>query len=1080
MENDFSRSFNRLNKEQQAAVNHIYGPLLVIAGPGTGKTELLSVRVANILDKTDSDPASILCLTFTNMAATNMQERLIGMIGHTASNVNVSTFHSFAADIMQTYPDYFWNGAKLSVVPDALELELLSEVLESLPLDNPLTARYYNRLTQLNDIKSALKLTKEAGLSPDKLLAIIDANEAYINKIELELAEILSDKLSFKKLDELASAINNLPDQHIDELISPLISMGTVIKRQLTAAINSDKQLGKTLNTSKWKRGVIQTLNGQKGMHDEKKRLLWWRALADVYSKFQDLILSRGYYDYSDMLIEVNAALEKHPDLLAVVSERFLFVLIDEFQDTNAAQLRLAQLIVSSGINADQPNIMVVGDDDQSIYAFNGAELSNMISFIDNYPEVKTIVLTKNYRSTSQIVDVSKSIISNADDRLVNYIDGISKNLVSNLPDKSQRIEHLSYPTKEHQLSFLAKDIASNYKNNPKSEIAVLARSHTPLKDLSHYLAKENVPISYEKQNNILDIEVIKLIEVMSEIISEIHNGNEQALDYLLPKMLSYPPWQIKPLTLWQLALSIREKRSHWFRSMTTSKDRNIHDIAHWLLLLSTEAQYQPVQILLEYIIGIRQTANYTSPLKDYYLQNKEVDSNYLTTISAVNFLIKLIVDYSALSPDSLKLSDFNKFLKLSYFLGTQITDQSWFVSGDNTVKLLSVHKAKGLEYDTVYILNAVDKDWRPRASSRKPPMNLPIRDYGEQYSDYARLAYVAASRAKNSLIVSSYKNDSQNNAMLASPLFNEIKQIEASADEKDSQLIDVLEQAIAWPRLSSKDEKALLSPVLDNYSLSATALLHFLDITRGGPVNFFERQILRLPSLLTPQMVYGTAMHKALQFAQNLANNNSLTLGKVQKSYEKSLTEQNRLTNQDLEKYKVYGKDVLNNLFKNLDFSLPSGGQSELVLNNKRIAGAILGGTLDHILLSGNDLIISDYKTGKPIKSLSLNSGNSAVSAWRHRTQLLFYCILIKDDYRFQQVKTTKAQMIYLEAEQANELILDLVPDRDELSRLEALISGVWQAIMSLELPDITKYPQDIKGIKAFEEDIINKKVTL
>ncbi len=243
----------KLNPAQQTAVDAIDGPVLVIAGPGTGKTQLLSMRVVKILETTDTSPQNILCLTFTNKAANNMRERLFDLIGPTAYSVAVHTFHSFAADIMNKNPDHFWNGASLSVVPDAVQLEIIQDILGSLPLDNPLARRFAGELTGLKATKEALKLTKEAGLTPEKLRAIIELNLAYIDIAEPILVEHLSAPLSFKKLQTLADSLEaDLPEQSIDEHMAPLMSLRTVILKSLDDAINQDEPTGKSTNTGKF------------------------------------------------------------------------------------------------------------------------------------------------------------------------------------------------------------------------------------------------------------------------------------------------------------------------------------------------------------------------------------------------------------------------------------------------------------------------------------------------------------------------------------------------------------------------------------------------------------------------------------------------------------------------------------------------------------------------------------------------------------------------------------------------------------------------------------------------------------
>ena len=407
----FESEFKKLNKAQREAVEAIDGPVLVIAGPGTGKTQLLSMRVANIIRVSGVDAANILCLTFTNKAALNMRDRLLNLAGAESTKVTVKTFHGFAAELMNNYPDYFWNGARLSTAPDTLQLEIVQNILSRLPLSNPLSIRFAGKFTATDDVIKALKLAKEAGLTPEKLKAVLEVNLAYIDIIEPLLADILAPALSSKKLEDLKTAVDSLPKQGIDDKVAPLLSLTTVIKESLDAAIAADEGTGKTKHTGKWKARWIQSQSVNKGMFSERRRNEWWMAFTEVYALYRDQLHQRGYYDYSDMLLEVIVQLEQNPDLLSAVQERFQYVLIDEFQDSNPAQLRLAHLVADHYASEGKPNLMAVGDDDQSIYGFNGAELSNMLFFERSYSAFKQIVLEDNYRSSQALLDTTARII---------------------------------------------------------------------------------------------------------------------------------------------------------------------------------------------------------------------------------------------------------------------------------------------------------------------------------------------------------------------------------------------------------------------------------------------------------------------------------------------------------------------------------------------------------------------------------------------------------------------------------------------------------------------------------------------
>lgn len=1075
MNQEFKQAYSRLNPAQKQAVDQIDGPVLVIAGPGTGKTQLLSVRVANILTKTDTDPGSVLCLTFTNFAAGNMRRRLGELVGPSANNVMVRTFHSFAAEIMQLYPEFFWNGAKLSIVPDALQLEIIQSILRELPLDNPLALKFADNFTAINDIKEALRLVKEAGLTPDKLQALIQVNQAYIDIIEPNLADILSDKLSLKKLDDLVSKVEALPDQPIDSAVAPITSLSSVIKNGLGQATTVDKTIGKTTNTGKWKRGWIQNVGGQAGMYEERRRNAWWTALSGVYKKYRQRLHAKGYYDYSDMIIEVISVLEQKPDLLALVQEKFLYVLIDEFQDANTAQLRLAHLVASHASNENKPNLMAVGDDDQTIFAFNGAELNNMLNFTSSYPAAKLVVLSDNYRSNADILKTSASIINQADDRLINRLSGLNKDLRAATKQSKGDIKHLSYPTKEHQLSLLAEDIKTTWNADKAQTIAVLARSNGSLRSMSYYLHQAGVNIAYEQQNDVLDQSLIQQVEILAELILAISEGDTARTNQGLRLLLVYPAWQIKPLELWRLATNNFGVKASWLDAMLEAKDPALTTIANWLIDLAHQSSHEPLAVMIEYMIGLRSGKHLTSPLRRHYLDLRPLDNQYLEGLSALSTLQQLTQEFSQASSTKPKLEDLVRFLGISRDSRRPIVDQSWFITSDQAVQLMTVHKAKGLEFDVVYLIDAVDKDWQPKRIGRRPPANLPLQSYGEHFDDYARLAYVAATRSRKSFIVSSYKIDQKGQPVAASPLFSSLKVVENEQVAEPDQ-VKLLEQGLSWPRLEGSDVKSLLKPRLANYKLSATGLLRFLDVTNGGPKLFLQRELLRLPELTTAQMAYGTAIHSALQLAQNLINSGSFDVHKITSAFSEKL-DSLQLTQDSLERYLPHGQRIIENLFASDNFVLSEGGQAEVTISELHFGDAILNGTLDLVQTQDGDLIITDYKTGKSLSDFGTRDQTKVIKAWRQKTQLLFYCLMAGASGRFSDVKKISAQIVYVEAEEPKQLILRLDPSQAELERLGKLIGAVWRKIQRLDFDDTTAYPTTIDGIRAFEEALLKGK---
>lgn len=1069
---DFEREYKKLNLQQRRAVDAIDGPVLVVAGPGTGKTQLLSMRVATILQRTDTDPRNILCLTFTNKAALNMRDRLLQLTDGAGQHVTVKTFHSFAAELMNSYPDYFWNGARLTTAPDTTQLEIIQDILSKLPLDNPLALRFAGNFTAGHDVLRGLRLAKEAGLTPDKLAALIKTNLAYIDILEPQLVALLEAPLRAKGMAELRDKVANLPKQGIEASMSPLLGLDQVLLESLDFAIEQDHETGKTTACGKWKRRFLQTVDNQKGLFDERKRNAWWLALADVYEQYRQALHQRGFYDYSDMVIEVITQLEHHADMRAAIQERFLYVLIDEFQDTNAAQLRLAQLVADHHTSNGKPNLMAVGDDDQSIYKFNGAELNNLLSFQRSYPSTKLIVLTDNYRSSQAILDTAARVVEVIDDRLVTRMPTVHKDLIAkNEPSQKGVLEHRSYATREQQLSALARDIAATHANGHDS-IAVLARGHTSLRELSSLLVSLDIPVTYEAQNNILDHPAIQQIYLLSQLLLAIRGGDQLQASSLLSKTLRHPMWHIPANWLWQLATE-NYRQNKWFDSLLTSDHEQLQRIAHWLQYVADQSAHEPLPVILEYLIGLRAGENLTSPLLAYYSRPDGPVGEHLRTLSALRLLRSSLQE---LSPNTPSLEELVNFVSVSLETGQGIADETSFVTGEQAVELLTVHKAKGLEFDTVYIIDAIDGNWQPNRSGRKPPANLPLQPPGDDADDYARLMYVALTRAKRSIIVGSYREDALGKDVLATPLLNDVMPLLEVAPAQAEAAIAILEEHLTWPTMTLTDLRPTLKSRLEQYQLSATALLDFLDVTKGGPQYFMERHILRLPEATTPQAAFGTAMHAALEYGQILVNEERFQLKKVLARFSQVLLAQ-YLPEHEYQRYHSHGRQLLEKLLTSKTFWLPKGSLPEQVFRDVHLGNAHAMGAIDRLDITKQSAIIVDYKTGQPLTSLQTRDQTKVVKAWRQRTQLIFYHLLLQNSERFRLPPKLSSQLIYLEASSERELIREYSPSTDELNHLSQLIQIIWQRICQLDLPDISQYDQTMAGIQAFEQDLLQNK---
>lgn len=1063
---NFEVAYKNLNDEQRRAVDHVDGPLLVIAGPGTGKTQLLSLRAAQILNKTDSAPSNILCLTYTNKATINMKERLVSLIGPEANHINVKTFHSFAGEVINQYPEYFWNSARLRPIPPTRQLEIIENILGSLPLSHPMAMKFAGQFTLVGTVIESIGLAKEAGLSAAKLKSLVELNMAYLDSIEEEFIAMIPDRLTEKRYSELLDNVNNLKNMHVKESIAPLMPLDQIIKESLSRSI-IEQQSGKKGAVSKWKSKWVQNINGVKSMARERKLNEWWLNLCNVYATYQTESQNMGFYDISDMIIEVINAIEQHPDLRADLQERYTHVMIDEFQDTNLAQGRLSHLVAEHHTSEGRPNIMAVGDDDQTIYRFQGAELNNMRSFIDLY-SADVIVLHENYRSTQNILDASKQVIEQSDYRLVSMVEGLTKDLKSNTVD-SGMLENLCFETKSQQYSEVIKLIQ---KHSNEGSVAILARKHESLKTLGNYFKDSKIAVNYEYQENIFDNEIIKLVLKICGLAVSLHDGERDNAQALMAEIIRHEMWELDPLQLWGLAIK-NYRSKQWIESILDHEDKNLANIGHWIMWLSTIADSEQASIVFEYIVGLNTGKIMQSPLFDY-LKNREV---LLPNLSAINHFKRLVAEHGS---KGTTLKDFYSITKRLIDNNKILSDTSSYVGVDNNVSLLTAHKAKGLEFDTVIIVDALDDYWSPnnRGQRRSSPSNLPLQKSGDELDDYIRLLYVSMTRAKKNLYITSYQKNDFGDDVLSTPLLNGIIETKNTPKTTDANIVaSSLATSMLWPRLDKNSESEMLKAILANYKLSATNLTTFLNVIDGGPRRFFEKHVLRLPSPSGEKMSFGSAIHGALEIAQKHTTNNTFDIASVLNAYEKSLYNE-PLSLEAYERYLQHGNEVLNRLFLDLDFKLDKNALPEQIVESSLGNDVKLTGKLDVIHYDNQKVWFDDYKTGKPVSSLTSKAKSTAVKTWRQRYQITFYYILLMNSTLYKDKEITCGNMIYVESEYKKDLIRSYHPEKDDIQRVEKLLHIVWDHIQKLNFPDTSDYEPSFDGINKFCEDLIEGKI--
>ncbi len=344
----FNSEYKKLNKAQKEAVDAIDGPVTVVAGPGTGKTKILTIRIANILKKTDTAPESILALTYTTVGVISMRESLLETIGDIAYRVNIFTFHAFCEHIIKEFSFYFESLEDFRVIDDLERVEIIEFIIKKNKFEHLVS--FHDEFSFLNKIVDGILAIKKEGLFP----------EEFIKKLPVWKKDLLANENLYYKKD-----------------------YGEYTKGQIkpTEEEKINKKIGKA------------------------------EELGEIFSLYQIELKKRGLYDFSDMILYVLEELFKNKELKADVQEKYQYFLIDEHQDTNEGQNTLIEYLTDAPHLNGKPNLFTVGDEKQSIYRFQGASAETFSKFQNLYKDIKFITLKDNYRSVQNILDGAHSLV---------------------------------------------------------------------------------------------------------------------------------------------------------------------------------------------------------------------------------------------------------------------------------------------------------------------------------------------------------------------------------------------------------------------------------------------------------------------------------------------------------------------------------------------------------------------------------------------------------------------------------------------------------------------------------------------
>ncbi len=1078
---DFKTRYSALNTEQKKAVDQIEGPLMVIAGPGTGKTEVIALRIANILLKSDASPENILCLTFSDAGANAMHDRLLKLIGKTANRITVSTYHSFAQEIIQRSTTQSIDYLGYRSISEISQRHYIYQIQTKLPYHN-----HYRDESYGDKLLKLIQQFKQANLNPENLDQIIKQNLTTIKLIDKILAPLSPNlgRVSKKSVSSFEVLLDKLLEQNRTD------SLSLTVITSLQEALKLYDIDQKTQPLSAFKKIYIEI--NQQGIAVFKNKHL--TTLLDdfnlIYRSYQSLLSENRLYDYNDMILFSLRILKTYPKIKSELEEQYQYILLDEYQDTNEAQAELAKALSTNPIYEGRPNIMAVGDDDQAIYTFQGALHSNMLDFINSYQKTELIILKENYRSSQTIVDFSKLIANQISTRIGSSIDSINKDFVAATNNSNSKIIHYIFKTNLDQDIWIKNQLSKNMSNK---SIAVIGSKHRYLKNLADYLSSEGIKINYERYSNLLEDQHFMELFYLLNLVQALSEHNQKRINYYLPIILNFDFLAIDPGLIW--AISTQARTSHLDLVQLALEQPELELIMLALIKISGMVSLLGFDEIIDYLIGLssipitklNNTNLYQFNYCQYLSQQTNNDFLLMEFLANIDFVRSQFKEYQKTLGLKNNLNEFIKFIN-ELILAKETLTGNLSIKQSTNLSLISAHKAKGLEFDDVYLISATDDAWGPSKRDGGYNISLPVNlqyiqhKYLNKDDEYLRLLYVALSRSKNNLYLTSYKQNQYGKAIKPLSYLEDldIKTEELSAAD-DASTLSIINSHWRGPFAKFKPQAAreeLLADTLKNFSLSPSALEDFLDATNNGPTNFYYHHILKYPKLIeNDNIFFGNAIHKSLEWYQKQFN---LRLQKpsIEEThhYFEQIIKADQNLYQNYQEYLERGKISLQIYLDQAsnDFKLNDLAELSFIKNNVTVDNVRLSGKIDRVILDqkNKQLTIVDYKTGRPKEKWNNDTK-------KYLRQLYFYKILLEHSPEYKNFSQIEARLdyVYFQKEANGNNILWASFKDEEEQRLLKLIKVIFEHIRSLSFPTTIQY-QGVSAQTEFENDLLSGKI--
>ncbi len=1070
-----------LNPKQKEAVEYLDGPLLVLAGPGTGKTQLLSEKVAYILKNTDTAPENILCITFTENGAKNMHERLKRIVGPDGLKVNVSTYHAFGSEILALYKNYSeeYDRPIDSPIDEVTQFKMIKKIRDCLPGKDIL------RADQVKDILGVISSAKSNNLTANDLETIANVNIEDSEVLSAAISPILHNVVpnDFQRsYDEAYTPIYESLKPYMDNtqtvpgVSSPIERSICIMARDMKEAYNESGSSGRITVLTQWRDTYFEkTGSGAYRLKDRvaNKKLI---SIAKVMRAYEAELKENGLYDFNDMIQEAIRILKKDKGFRLTLEERYQYIMLDEFQDTNPSQLAIIKLIT----DYEKPVIMAVGDDDQAIFEFQGALASNFQDF-QGYYNAHVIALTENYRSTQEILDFSHTIIMEAPDRFAD------KELIAHresLPETG--ILRAEFLTSDMEYDFVASKIAELVRAGvSQNEIAIISQKRKYFEPLLPFLkGHKEISIAYDKQNDLLQDEKMHQIFTIARYVYECANEKRPTVSVL--EILSYPFFGLPIMEVLKLMAKAKNEKRATLEVLLETENPDIKAVVEFLTNLMAKSFTEPLELMLDYIVGSLELNGFSSKFLEYYVKNNDYSafSLYSNLASLRGKLHKHFGD------KNLKLADLINMIDDYADAEMALSVVSPYRDADEAVSVLTAHGAKGLEFEHVFVVTADHTAWgkgKGNNSFLTLPKNLThIRHTMTTDSERLRVLYVALTRAKEHLYITNALKDFNEKSPARLEYFEEfedddrvVSPLIPSGEVKtyyDVSAFSSAEKNIrTWmsPYLSlSPDLLSLYKERVSNYRMSASSLTSFVDIVYAGPQEFFKSRILMAPSEPeTEALAFGNIVHAVYE---KITNSHISDEEAVQMFL--SELEKKDLPSEVIQKLRDKGPaDLAVSINKFSDILRDGKAEVNFAPDKIIVDGVPITGKIDHIKINEEDKTIEiyDFKTSGYHKE----GWSSHTTLYKYMMQLGFYKLLLNNSRDYSKYKVTKAHILFVVPDNDGE-VYDKVYEfnnKDEMA-LRELMQAVYYQISSLSFLDDEQLmiaPDHTKGIKKIKEFI-------